>query len=53
MCERSKRGLNPSLSLPIVLPQLPQWIEDYNEVHPHRGLRMHSPREYRRLNSTR
>jgi hypothetical protein len=50
MCERSKRGLNPSLSLPIVLRQLPQWIEDYNEVHPHRGLRMHSPREYRSLN---
>ena len=36
-----------------VLRQLPGWIEDYNEVHPHRGLRMQSPREFRRANSTR
>lgn len=36
-----------------VLGQLPRWIDDYNEVHPHRGLRMQSPREYRRFNSTR
>jgi putative transposase len=32
----------------VVLAQLPRWLEDYNEVHPHRGLRMQSPREYRR-----
>ena len=25
-----------------------RWFEDYNEVHPHKGLRMQSPREYRR-----
>lgn len=31
-----------------VLQQLPHWIEDYNEVHPHKGLRMRSPREYLR-----
>jgi len=29
-----------------VLAQLPAWIEDYNENHPHRGLRMRSPREF-------
>lgn len=29
-----------------VLEQLPAWIEDYNENHPHKGLRMMSPREY-------
>lgn len=29
-----------------VLAQLPQWFEDYNENHPHKGLSMHSPREY-------
>jgi transposase InsO family protein len=23
-----------------------RWIEDYNEVHPHKGLKMRSPREY-------
>lgn len=32
----------------VVLAQLPRWIEDYNEVHPHKGLKMRSPREYRR-----
>lgn len=40
-------------SAAAVLGLLPRWIEDYNEVHPHRGLRMQSPREFRRLNSTR
>jgi len=39
-------------SADAALKQLPLWIEDYNEVHPHRGLKMLSPREYRRLNST-
>ena len=33
------------------LRQLPLWIEDYNENHPHKGLEMRSPREYRRGNS--
>ena len=35
-------------SAAVVLAQLPRWIEDYNEVHPHKGLKMRSPREYRR-----
>ena len=35
-----------------VLRLLPSWLEDYNEVHPHKGLKMQSPREYRRANST-
>ena len=29
-----------------VLSQLPVWFEDYNEIHPHKGLRMKSPREF-------
>jgi len=29
-----------------VLAQLPNWFEDYNEVHPHKGLKMSSPREH-------
>lgn len=33
-------------SAAVVLEQLPRWIEDYNEVHPHKGLKMRSPREY-------
>jgi putative transposase len=31
-----------------VIAQLKTWFEHYNEVHPHRGLRMKSPRQYRR-----
>ena len=31
-----------------VMRQLAGWFEDYNEVHPHKGLRMQSPRQYRR-----
>ena len=27
------------------------WIEDYNEIHPHSGLNMRSPREHRRAHS--
>lgn len=34
-----------------VLEQLPLWFDDYNENHPHKGLKMMSPREYIRLNS--
>ena len=32
---------------PAILGRLPGWIEDYNTSHPHAGLRMLSPREYR------
>ena len=31
-----------------VMRQLPHWFEDYNEHHPHKGLKMRSPREFRR-----
>jgi putative transposase len=31
-----------------VLRNLPRWIEDYNEHHPHKALRYQSPREFRR-----
>ena len=31
-----------------VLKQLPKWFEDYNENAPHKGLKMRSPRQYRR-----
>ena len=31
-----------------VIEQLSSWFEDYNEYHPHKGLKMRSPREYRR-----
>lgn len=31
-----------------VLNQLHLWFEDYNNFHPHKGLKMLSPREYRK-----
>ena len=31
-----------------VIKQLPGWFEDYNENAPHKGLKMRSPRQYRR-----
>ena len=35
-----------------VLSQLAVWFEDYNEMHPHKGLRMLSPREFIRFSAT-
>ena len=32
-----------------VMAQLAGWFEDYNSFHPHSGLKMMSPREYRAL----
>lgn len=32
-----------------VMEQLPKWMEHYNEHAPHKGLKMKSPREFRRL----
>ena len=32
-----------------VLEKVPEWFDDYNEYHPHKGLAMRSPREHRRL----
>ena len=33
------------------LANLPDWIEDYCEVHPHSGLKFRSPREFMRLSA--
>jgi transposase InsO family protein len=35
-----------------VLGSLPGWFSDYNEVAPHRGLKMMAPRQYRELSTT-
>ena len=32
----------------VVLQQLPGWFEEYNDNHPHKGLKMLSPREFRK-----
>jgi transposase InsO family protein len=34
-----------------VLANLPLWIEDYCESHPHSGLKFRSPREFIRLSA--
>lgn len=34
-----------------VLEQLPAWFDDYNNHHPHKGLKMLSPRQFRRLHT--
>ena len=42
---------NPRPNARSVLTQLDSWFEDYNNVHPHRGLKMLSPREFIQANS--
>lgn len=44
--KRDYACINPRPDAVTILQQLPGWIEDYNEVHPHKGLRMRSPREF-------
>jgi transposase InsO family protein len=34
-----------------VLDLLPKWFDDYNENHPHKGLKMMSPNQYRRAHA--
>lgn len=43
--------LNRLETAQAVLAQLPCWFEDYNERAPHKGLKMKSPRQFRRLNA--
>jgi transposase InsO family protein len=43
--------VNPCPDALSVLRQLPGWFDDYNDVHPHSGLRMRSPREFIALQS--
>lgn len=40
--------VNPLPDAATALGQIAGWFEDYNENHPHSGLRMRSPREFRR-----
>lgn len=39
--------LNDLPDAATVLAKLPEWFADYNRCHPHKGLRMKSPWEYR------
>ena len=38
--------VNDCPDAPTVMAQLGQWFEDYNEYHPHKGLKMKSPRQF-------
>ncbi|WP_424140393.1 integrase core domain-containing protein, partial [Roseomonas chloroacetimidivorans] len=49
--KRDYARIHPRPDAAAVLQQLPAWIEDYNEAHPHKGLRMRSPREFIRAQS--
>ncbi len=44
--KRDYARIQPRPDALTVLQQLPTWIDDYNENHPHRGLRMLSPKEF-------
>jgi putative transposase len=39
--------INPLPNAETVLKLIAEWFEDYNENHPHSGLKMRSPREFR------
>ena len=39
--------MNPLHDARSVLEKIPEWFRDYNEYHPHKGLKMKSPMEYR------
>jgi putative transposase len=49
--KRDYARVQPRPDATTVLQALPTWFEDYNELHPHRGLRMRSPREFIRSQS--
>ena len=44
--KRDYLRVRPLPDAATVPTQIAGWIEDYNENHPHSGLRMRSPREY-------
>ena len=46
--KRDYASVHPKPDAQTVLASLPAWIEDYNEHHPHKALKMQSPREFRR-----
>jgi putative transposase len=39
--------VNPLPDAKCVMEKIPCWFRDYNENHPHKGLKMMSPREFR------
>lgn len=50
--KRDYAYINDRPNARTVFAQLAAWFEDYNERHPHKGLRMQSPREFIRSLAT-
>lgn len=46
--KRDYIGVRPIPDAATALNQIDGWFEDYNDNHPHSGLRMRSPREFKR-----
>jgi putative transposase len=46
--KRDYVDVNDTSDATTVLSRLAEWFEHYNEQHPHKALRMRSPREFRR-----
>jgi transposase InsO family protein len=44
--KRDYLRVNPIPDAAAALDQIAGWFEDYNESHPHSGLKMRSPREF-------
>ena len=44
--KRDYLRVNPMPDAKTALSRIPDWVEDYNEVHPHSALKMRSPREF-------
>ena len=58
MSEAFVKTLKRDYASTVILPDaetipalLPEWIDDYCEVHPHSGLKFRSPREFLRLSA--
>ena len=49
--KRDYAGISILPDADTILALLPDWIEDYCEVHPHSGLKFRSPREFIRLSA--
>src|SRR3954452_9461434 len=49
--KRDYARLNILHDADAILAMLPNWIEDYCEIHPHSGLKFRSPREFIRLSA--
>jgi transposase InsO family protein len=50
--KRDYLRINPTPDAATALAQIDRWLEDYNENHPHSGLKMRSPREFVRARTS-